>query len=247
MQHISSLHLKTCVLAIVVLASIGVLHAAPDEARAEKTEAPAMVLRAGEDEVARVQVCWDAKNLHLEYRVFDTSPLQNGGTNAKLLFKTGDSVDLQIGLDADADPKRSTPIEGDIRLLMTRTNDGPVAVVYRYKVTGTQAPERFWSPVGEVTVDQVEQLKDVDLKIESIEGGYQLIASIPWRALAGKEYSPPDGKPLRGDVGVLFSDPDGQVTVERIYWSNKLTAVVADIPSEIRLHPDAWSEFSIAR
>ena len=45
---------------------------------------------------------------------------------------------------------------------------------------------------------------------------------------------------LRGDVGVLLSDPTGSVTVERIYHFNKNTSVVADIPTEVRIQPAVW-------
>lgn len=209
---------------------------------------PAIVLRSGEekdaDTLARIWLSYDAKNLYLRYRVFDTSPLCNSGQEAKTLFKTGDSVDLQLGLNPKAAAGRTAPEEGDLRLLMTQTAQGPAAVLYRYRVPGTADPVRFWSPVGEVTVDRVEQPKAIELVTEKLKDGYVLRAVIPWSALAGKELAAPTGTTLRGDVGVLFSDPDGATTVERVYWSNKDTSVVADVPSEIRLHPDRWGRLN---
>lgn len=115
----------------------------------------------------------------------------------------------------------------------------------RYKVAGVEKPERFWSPTGEVLVDKIEVLNSLNIETTTDKDGYVLSATIPWKVLAGAEYSPPVGAALRGDVGVLFSDPDGATTVERIYAFNKNTNVVADVPSEIRLHPDAWGAWKL--
>jgi hypothetical protein len=229
-----------------MLASICWCFVSVDEVKNEADLKP-LIIRAGDDEVARVWLWSDATNLHLHYHVIDPSPLQNAGTEWKTLFKTGDSVDLQLGLNADAEPKRTEPVVGDIRVLLTRTKDGPTAVLYRYRVEGAQTPERFWSPTGETTVDSIDKLVDAHIEVKEVEGEYDLRAAIPWKELAGKEYSAPEKLTLRGDVGVLLSDPNGQVTVERIYWSNKDTAVVADVPSEIRLHPDKWFELQVER
>ena len=37
---------------------------------------------------------------------------------------------------------------------------------------------------------------------------------------------------LRGDVGVLESDPNGVRTVSRLYWSNRAHVVMGDLPAE---------------
>ncbi|MEI6519566.1 MAG: FlgD immunoglobulin-like domain containing protein [bacterium] len=202
------------------------------------------IIKSGDVEVARVWLSYDGNNIYTRYKVTDASPLQNAGGDNKLLFKTGDSVDLQIGLDYKSDNKHTIPANGDVRLLMTKTKDGAIGVLYRYKVANTQNPERFWSPTGEVSVDKIEYFTAKDLSIESSidKDGYTISAIIPWKTLYGGEYQPPVNGSLRGDVGILYSDPNGATTVERIYRFNKSTSVVADIPSEIRLHPDAWGE-----
>jgi len=212
-----------------------------------RDDAPTTVIKSGEAEVARAWLGYDGNNLYARWKVLDASPLLNAGTDSKLLFKTGDSVDLQLGLDPNADVKRSTPAPGDIRLLLTKTKDGASGVLYRYKVAGTEKSERFWSPTGEVLVDKIETLDAKTLGIETStdKDGYTLSATIPWTLLAGAEYAPPVGGALRGDVGVLFSDPAGATTVERVYQFNKNTNIVADVPSEIRLHPDAWGALKL--
>ena len=212
-----------------------------------KDAPPTVELKTGEDNVGQVWAAYDAKKLYLRYRIFDASPLQNAGDDLKMLFKTGDSVDLQIGLD----PKGPDPAAGQIRLLMTRTTvngkESLVAVAYRYHVPEVDSPVVFGSPMGRVEVDVVEKLKDAELRIETLEDGYVLTAALAWSSLRGKEYSPEPGTVLPCDFGVLFSDPGGGVTVERIYWSNKATSVVADVPSEIKLSPGAWGELLLAK
>ena len=217
--------------------------------------APQITLKAGDEAVGRVWLGYDEAALHLRYRIFDSSPLMNSGDNWQMLFKTGDSVDLQIGLDPTAPANRAQPVPGDIRVQMTRTKDGPVIVIYRYRVPQTervtdsqrQASDSviFGSPMGRVEVDRVEKLADVKPVIETMDDGYVFAVSLPWKTLAGREFSPKPGNVLRGDVGVLFSDPDGGITVERIYWSNRNTSTVADVPPEIKLTPGAWGEMEL--
>lgn len=205
---------------------------------------PALLLKAGEDIVGQVYLAYDTDNCYLRYQIIDNSPLKNCGDDWTMLFKTGDSVDLQLGLNPQAPADRTIPAEGDIRLLLTKTPAGLTAVLYRYKVPGTETPVEYGSPTGHVTVDRVEQIKPESIAMAGkiMDDGYELSASIPWELLAGKACKMTAGTMLRGDAGVLFSDPDGGITVERIYWANKDTAIVADIPSEIRLFPAKWGE-----
>jgi len=191
------------------------------------TNSPPLLLRAGEEVVGRVWLAVNPTGLVARYEIQDTSPLQNAGRDWKLLFKTGDSVDLQLDLGG----------ERNVRVLMTETaTDGPVVVLYRYGVPDAPAPERFWSPTGEVTVDVVEKGTGIKPAIQRTGTNYTLTACMPWASVGIT--NPP--ATLRGDVGVLFSDPSGAVTVERLYHFNKNTSVVADIPSEVRLTPDNW-------
>ncbi len=73
--------------------------------------------RSGKFPVA-VRAAYDQSNLYLCYTVSDDSPWTNGGKDWTLLFKTGDSVDWQIGTDASAKPNRTGPAVGDARLLI---------------------------------------------------------------------------------------------------------------------------------
>ena len=203
---------------------------------------PALTIHEDTDDVARVWLRWDTGALHLFFRVVDSSPLQNSGDNERMLFKTGDSVDLQIGMDPNAPPNRAQPVPGDLRRELTKLKQGPVAILFRYRVPGTLAPVEYGSPTGHATVDRVDRLTTAKIRTALTEDGYTLAADVPWDTLA-KGFAPKPGMTLSGDAGVLFSDPDGGTTVERDYWSNKDTVVVADVPTEVSIHPGKWGSF----
>ena len=51
---------------------------------------------------------------------------------------------------------------------------------------------------------------------------------------------PADDLRLKMDWGILSSDSSGNSVMQRLYWSNGATGIIADVPSEARLHPDLW-------
>jgi hypothetical protein len=67
-------------------------------------------------------------------------------------------------------------------------------------------------------------------------GGYEF--SVPLTVLG---WNPAAGPALRGDVGVLRGN--GFQTLQRVYWSNKATAITSDVPSEAELTPRLWGEW----
>ena len=66
------------------------------------------------------------------------------------------------------------------------------------------------------------------------EGGDYEVA-IPLEALG---LSPSEGLSVLGDVGVLLGD--GTSTQQRVYWSNRASLIVSDLPGEARLTPQHW-------
>ncbi|MCX5661344.1 MAG: hypothetical protein NTW19_16815 [Planctomycetota bacterium] len=184
---------------------------------------------------------FDDVTLFLAYRVTGQGPMLNTGEQIDRLFKTGAAVDLQIGVKPDAPEDRKTPVEGDLRLLMTWAKEKPVAVLYRAVVPGTPQ-EKTWqvvSPVASASFDQVGPLEGVRMTRGETErgDGYIVEAAIPIKALG---LTPADGLRLRMDWGFLATDRTGNQVLRRIYWSNKATGIVADAPSEAILQPDLW-------
>ncbi len=176
----------------------------------------------------------------------DTSVLlKNTGTSLQTLFKTGGGWDIMIGA-AGADPQRMKPVAGDVRLLISEVRGKPVAMVYRAVVPGfSGSPVQFISQVKTVTFDGVDDVSaDIELasdqvtdkqgKVESVNFEF----SIPLSVLGIK---PEAGQSIRGDVGVLRGD--GVRTLQRVYWNNKSSGLVSDVPSEAEQIPRLWGTF----
>jgi hypothetical protein len=183
---------------------------------------------------ARVAARYDAENLYLAWRVFGPAKMRNSGQDARLLFKTGDAVDVMI--QPSASPLRN---EG-LRLLLTQTAAGPQAILYEKQVPGTSTRVPFSSPWRTIYFDRVAPVAEVKFASGPIQNGYFVEAQIPWKTLGIVGQS---GLQLRGDVGVLFADSGGTQTTARQYWSNKATGLVNDVPGEADLTPNLWGEF----
>ena len=187
--------------------------------------------------------------LYAAFKMTDRDLLNNAGDSLPMLFKTGGALDLMLGTDPAADPKRRAAAPGDLRLLVTRVKGQPVAMLYRQVVPGAGGQRfPFTSPLRTVTFDRVENVSgDVvlasqwtpDPKDKNNRLGTATIEfSVPLSTLGLK---PQSGLKLRGDIGVLRGN--GAETMQRAYWSNKASGITADLPSEAELLPQLWGEF----
>ncbi|MHA3772192.1 hypothetical protein ACXR0O_11715 [Verrucomicrobiota bacterium sgz303538] len=183
--------------------------------------------------------------LYAAWRTQDAELLKNSGETPQAPFKTGGCLDLMLGTDSSADPKRSKPVAGDLRLLITKVNGKTLAVVYRGVVPGTKDPVPFSSPWRTMTIDRVEDVSaSVQLAsaVEKDEKGkvksaiYEI--SIPLASLGLK---PSDEQTIKGDIGILRGQ--NFRTLQRVYWNNKATAITADVPSEAELTPGLWGKW----
>ena len=173
----------------------------------------------------------------------------NTARDHKLLFQHGDAFDLHLGLDPGADPDRTLPAPGDIRLLIAEAEEEPTIMLYRYKVAGKRlggGPVTFTSPVARLEIAEVLEVKDAEVKFVRSEAGgmksWQLEAAIPWASLGST--APEKSVTLIGDIGVLDSDPHGVRTVARVYWSNRAHVVMGDLPAEANINPSLWGQLS---
>lgn len=183
--------------------------------------------------------------LYAAFKTDDPKLLNNSGQTLQNLFKTGGALDLMLGTDAKADPNRHSAVPGDARLLVTQVKGKTVAVLYQPVVPGKKTePVSFSSPLRTIKFDRVD---DVSTQVmlasvaqttpgRTIEGNYEF--SIPLAVLGLK---PTSGKVLRGDVGVLSGN--GFQTLQRVYWSNKASALTSDVPSEAELTPQLWGKW----
>jgi hypothetical protein len=177
--------------------------------------------------------------LFAAWKTGEPNLLVNSGENAIAPFKTGGALDVMIGTNPQADPKRKEPVAGDLRLLVTRVGQSQSAktkaVLYRAVVPGTKDAEKvpFSSPWRTITFDKVEDISD-RVQLASGKGG-EFEISVPLELLGLK---PAPGTKLRGDLGILRGN--GSETTARLYWSNKATGIVTDVPAEAQLTPALW-------
>jgi hypothetical protein len=190
-------------------------------------------------------VCIAGDRLFAAWRTDDPDLLKNTGELPQAPFKTGGALDLMLGTNPSADPKRTQAAEGDLRLLVTQAKGKTLAVLYRAVVPDTKDPVLFSSPWRTVTLDRVENVSDqVELRstAESADNGklrsanYEI--SVPLSVLGLK---PTPGLVLRGDIGILRGN--GFQTTQRVYWSNKATGITADVPSEAELTSQLWGRW----
>jgi hypothetical protein len=185
----------------------------------------------------QVRAAYDAQNLYVLYSVADQSPWVNNGKDWTLLFKTGDSIDLQIATNPAASPSRTQPAPGDIRLLIAPFQGKNIAVLYRHRLAQKDNPVTFTCPWRSEVVDSVKQLESAKIAVTKEGGRYRVEAAIP---LAELGLASAKGQTLKADFGVIFGDPDGAVNQFRSYWANQNTGLVNDVPGEIMLSPNLW-------
>lgn len=175
--------------------------------------------------------------LYVAYQTQEPELIQNIGNDPDRLFLSGGGLDLMLGLDSAAPSNRPEPIAGDLRLVVAQSKDGPVATLYEAIVPGTDPVKRseFSSPDRSVYFDRVRQVSD-QVELASQNGRFEF--SLPLDELG---LQPQVGQTVLADFGVLRGN--GTSTHERVYWSNKGTAITSDVPSEAMLTPGSWGIF----
>jgi hypothetical protein len=174
----------------------------------------------------------------------DRAVFQNTATPDNFLeaFKTGDVVDVMLETRAGLDPNRENAAEGDIRLSFAMVGGEPAAILYDHVVPGTPQEARlpFASPWRTLYIDRVSLIPEARIAVLRKGNRYSLEAAVPLEAI---HFDPADRQAVRGDLGRVLSDQTGTRAVDRVYWSNKNTKIVSDVPSEARLQPNLWGTF----
>ncbi len=173
--------------------------------------------------------------LFAAWRTSNPTLIVNSGAIANAPFKSGGALDLMIGADSTANPRRTTPVPGDSRLLVFLVNGVPHATLYRAVVPGTTNTVPFASPGRSITFDKVEDVTS-QLQFHQSKGEYAI--SVPLTMLG---LNPVADQRIKADIGILRGSP--VQTLQRVYWSNKASGITSDVPSEAELTPNLWGEF----
>ena len=190
---------------------------------------------SGKPDIAEAAISIAGGRLFAAFRTKDPDLLRNSGAAVNAPFKTGGALDLMIGANPAANPKREAPVEGDLRLLVYQVNKQTKALLYRAVVPGTVNPVQFASPDRSITIDSVTDVSSsVDLNADS--GNYAFSISLQTLGL-----KPVAGQLIKADIGILRGN--GSQTTQRVYWSNKATGITSDVPSEAGLTPALWGEW----
>ncbi len=193
-----------------------------------------------DDAAVRSAAAWDDRNLYVAWEVRDDTPWINGATDSAQMYLGGDTVDLQLGTDPNADKNRDEAQQGDLRLSIGNFQGRPTAVLYR-RVSGVKKPKLFSSGiVSSYPMDFVDLVRLENIKVTVSPGwGYLVEAAVP---LATLGLRPAEGLALRGDFGVTHGDRAGARTRLRTYWANQHTGLVDDAVFELKMQPKHWGE-----
>ena len=197
---------------------------------------------AKNDSGVEAALAWDDASLYAGFSVQDSTPWINGATEAAVMYAKGDTIDLQLATDPQADPKRGEAAAGDLRLSIGNFHGKPAAVIYR-PISLEKRPRKFYSGTvkdgWEVQCMKVLENVKIELKVDPRGKRYVVEVAIPMAELGIR---PAPGLRLRGDMGVTYGNPAGDKTVLRNYWSNQATDFVADEVWELKLEPRNWGQ-----
>ncbi len=194
------------------------------------------------------RLAYDAHNLYLSMTVESPAALTNTILDPRILFKGGNCLDLQLATDPDADPARTAPAPGDLRVLVTTHQGRPTVVLYRPKVAGfTGTPVTLTSPAGSESFDAITVADKVEVEVQPVPApghGFTAVVTLPLDLLG---WTPTPGAPVRLDVGYLFGDAAGSRCARRAYLFNTgpTAALTNDIPGESHLEPAHWGTATV--
>lgn len=198
----------------------------------------------GAAEYADVRLAWNEQNLYALFEVRDDSPMVNNAPEYTRLFKFGDVCD--INLSASGNTQKDIK-EGDIRILLSKYNGEPVAVLMKQidsLKTGTESMQ-YSSPVTTTLYDTVKIITEAEVVINVTDTGYTVEAQIPWTALNFN--SPSTETKMTGDVGLVTGDEFGSKNLARIYYFNKDTGLTSDLPNEAKCYPEKWGSVTFSK
>lgn len=188
----------------------------------------------------QVWLRWTPEGLYAAFKIMDSSPMQNASDDPFLAFKSGDTVELFLCTNPQADPDRAEPEPGDYRIIMTNLRN-TTPVVFAYHPVGKGEPKYIAHPTGawQTRMDESGVIPDSKFafKVQPDGDGYTAEAVVPWKYFPG--LAPQAGMKLPFNWALNFSDAAGQKNVMKLWWNGPNT-MCTDIPTEMRLNTSTW-------
>ena len=178
----------------------------------------------------RAALAHDGKSLAVMFQVADASAWKNGEGRFTHAFIGGDCVDLKLDI----------PQAGPVRVLAAPIAGKDIAVLFRKKAQKKDNPTTYAvqnNPANAESFDVVRVLDSAKVVSRTASGGYSVLVTVP---LADLGLDASKSGTVKGTVGVIYSDPAGTNRASRLYWFDKETGLVSDVPSEARLDPKRW-------
>lgn len=175
----------------------------------------------------------DGTTLGILWQVADDSPWKNGEGHYTHAFIGGDAVDVKLDV----------PGRGPIRLLVAPVGGKNVAAYWQQKAAQKDNPLTYQvnnNPSNARTFDVVRLLPNAKVTVNTEQTGYSVLLTVP---LADLGLTP--ASTLKGLAGVIFSNPAGTNRLERLYWNDKQTDLVSDVPSEAGLDTTRWGAVTV--
>jgi len=183
----------------------------------------------------RVCLAHDGRTLAIMFQVADPSPWKNGAGQFTHAFIGGDCVDLQLDV----------PGRGPIRLLAAPIAGKPTAIYWQKTADPAENPLTYAVGNNAANAESfavVKRLEKATVKAAVGFNTYTVLITVPLAELGLKSGTE---QKLTGVVGVIYSDPSGANRAARLYWHNKNTGLVSDVPSESRLDTKHWGTISL--
>jgi hypothetical protein len=205
----------------------------------------ATVMNTSSSPLATAQVSYDNDNLYAKVHVIDDTPLQNGGNDPSVVFKSGDVVGIDLG--PGLPDNRGKPVLGGLRILAAKMQ-GQDRLIAMKPISGQEKKtQSYFTPasgtkpfdfVGDIPGGKVVLTPDPDGK------GYSALMTIPRSFL---EFTIAPDAQIKGDVEVLLSGykSQGLQAVSRNWLfsgGHSQTTMTDDIPTEAWLYPQYWGD-----
>jgi len=217
----------------------------------------AMLILLDGQAVADVHAMYDAKNLYLGYRVWNSvGPANSGSELPYAPFVSGAYVDFCIASDWSL-PQRHDVREGDVRVILARVTDGVIGTesvfqqgFWQKHAGGTNA-QTIASPAAKIHFDQIAPVAGLQAAYKLIKDnktgdtrGYTVEIAVPLASLGLTDVA---GKTIGFDASVGIPNVAGDQRERAAHWAGLSESRVVDRPGSAELLPRTWGTMTFSR